>query len=95
MRGRNHLFVLKMGKYIQINLLFDSVRFQILFQLLLLLFMYFSCHFFRCSVRFTHANRHCPSHPTAVLKRSNDFVLRPIMSNESNEGGKIQAWLER
>ncbi|CAG7815758.1 unnamed protein product [Allacma fusca] len=55
----------------------------------------FVCSYSGCSVRFTHANRHCPAHPQAVLKRSNDVVLRAVGTNESNEGGRIQEWLEK
>ncbi|ODN00572.1 putative zinc finger protein [Orchesella cincta] len=49
----------------------------------------------RCTVRFTHANRHCPHHPDAMLKRSNDCVLRPVVTNDSVQGEQIKQWLER
>ncbi|CAL8084160.1 unnamed protein product [Orchesella dallaii] len=55
----------------------------------------FVCSHPGCTVRFTHANRHCPHHPDAMLKRSNDCVLRPVVANDSVQGEQIKQWLER
>ncbi|KAF4526916.1 hypothetical protein B566_EDAN008359 [Ephemera danica] len=46
-----------------------------------------------CESRFTHANRHCPEHPTASLRRSNDFVLRPVANTD--QPSEVRRWLER
>jgi len=45
-------------------------------------------------MRFTHANRHCPDHPLATLRRSDDFVLRPVASNPE-QSSDVLRWLER
>jgi len=50
--------------------------------------------FCRCNMRFTHANRHCPDHPLATLRRSDDFVLRPVASNPE-QSSDVLRWLER
>jgi hypothetical protein len=45
-------------------------------------------------MRFTHANRHCSDHPLATLRRSDDFVLRPVASNPE-QSSDVLRWLER
>ncbi|KAG8236836.1 hypothetical protein J437_LFUL017120 [Ladona fulva] len=47
-----------------------------------------------CMSRFTHANRHCPDHPHAPLRRSKDIVLQPVASN-SDQNNDVNRWLER
>ncbi|XP_071442659.1 zinc finger protein 367-like [Hetaerina americana] len=47
-----------------------------------------------CMSRFTHANRHCPDHPHAPLRRSKDVVLQPVASN-SDQNNDVNLWLER
>ncbi|XP_069693141.1 zinc finger protein 367-like [Periplaneta americana] len=54
----------------------------------------FVCSEQGCSMRFTHANRHCPDHPLATLRRSDDFVLRPVASNPE-QSSDVLRWLER
>lgn len=45
----------------------------------------------RCNSRFTHANRHCTSHPNATLIRCDDFAL--LDSSESNQSEEVKQWL--
>nr|CAD7448139.1 unnamed protein product [Timema bartmani] len=49
---------------------------------------------YRCEMRFTHANRHCPQHPFGGIHRSDDFVLRPVESNPE-QSSEVLRWLER
>lgn len=51
----------------------------------------FLCSENGCASRFTHANRHCPTHPTASLIRSDDFHL--IDPNESHHSEDVRQWL--
>ncbi|CAG0917464.1 unnamed protein product [Notodromas monacha] len=54
----------------------------------------FCCTVTGCDVRFTHANRHCPQHPQAGLKRSKDVVLQPTISSGQNRE-EVLVWLEK
>ena len=47
----------------------------------------------RCNSRFTHANRHCTSHPSASLVRSDDFAL--LDSPGSNQSEEVKQWILR
>lgn len=51
----------------------------------------FICAVPACEMRFTHANRHCPVHVNAVLKRDDKFVVK--MTPEQNE--EVLQWLEK
>lgn len=51
----------------------------------------FICAVPACEMRFTHANRHCPVHVNAVLKRDDKFVVK--MTPEQNE--EVLVWLEK
>lgn len=53
-----------------------------------------------CSTRFTHANRHCPMHPYAGLKRVHtELPLKEILNNENSEPNEYRAavlsWLDK
>lgn len=51
----------------------------------------FICAVPACEMRFTHANRHCPVHINAVLKRDDKFVVK--MTPEQNE--EVLLWLQK
>lgn len=60
----------------------------------------FICNAEGCSTRFTHANRHCPLHPYAGLKRVHtDLPLKEILNNENSEPNEYRAavlsWLDK
>ncbi|XP_063219941.1 zinc finger X-linked protein ZXDB-like [Bacillus rossius redtenbacheri] len=54
----------------------------------------FICSIDGCGMRFTHANRRCPDHPQSYLRRSDDFVLRPVTLNPE-QSKEVIRWLER
>jgi uncharacterized Zn-finger protein len=54
----------------------------------------FCCTAPGCFIRFTHANRHCPNHPHAALRRSKEIVLQPTLTGTENKE-EVMAWLER
>ncbi|XP_031568013.1 zinc finger protein 367-like [Actinia tenebrosa] len=60
----------------------------------------FLCSAEGCTTRFTHANRHCPLHPYASLKRVHtDLPLKEILNNENSEPNEYRAavlsWLDK
>ncbi|KAK3755283.1 hypothetical protein QZH41_004103 [Actinostola sp. cb2023] len=60
----------------------------------------FLCMAEDCSTRFTHANRHCPIHPYAGLKRIHtELPLKEILHNENSEPNEYRAavlsWLDK
>ncbi|EDO40591.1 predicted protein, partial [Nematostella vectensis] len=60
----------------------------------------FLCSADGCSTRFTHANRHCPLHPNASLKRVNaELPLKEMLNNENSEPNEyraaVLAWLDK
>lgn len=60
----------------------------------------FQCTVIDCTTRFTHANRHCPYHPLANLKRviHAEIPLKEVLQNENSEPNEYRAavlkWLE-
>ena len=60
----------------------------------------FKCTAEGCNTRFTHANRHCPYHPLASLKRlvHSDIPLKEVLQNENSEPNEYRAavlrWLD-
>ena len=60
----------------------------------------FICTAENCTTRFTHANRHCPLHPCASLKREHtDIPLKEVLLNENTEPNEykfaVLQWLEK
>ncbi len=48
---------------------------------------------FRCSNRYTHANRTCPLHPDHKVHRSNDLFLQPTIG-AGEDPAEVAKWLE-
>ena len=48
-----------------------------------------------CTVRFTHANRHCPDHPHAKLLRDDRGALEGLLVCTSRQDNAIAEWLDR
>ncbi|XP_020897495.1 zinc finger protein 367 [Exaiptasia diaphana] len=60
----------------------------------------FLCNADGCTTRFTHANRHCPMHPYAGLKRVHtELPLKEVLNNENSEPNEYRAavlsWLDK
>ena len=60
----------------------------------------FICSVDNCSTRFTHANRHCPMHPCASLKREyTEIPLKQVLLNENTEPNEyklaVLQWLDK
>ncbi|XP_014662394.1 PREDICTED: uncharacterized protein LOC106805350 [Priapulus caudatus] len=57
----------------------------------------FVCTISGCEIRFAHANRHCPKHPAASLKRDTAVALplQPVVGNEEQDDDAISQWLTR
>lgn len=54
----------------------------------------FVCSAKDCRTRFTHANRHCPDHPTSNLVRDEDNMPIPALE-EVGLSPSVSAWLRR
>lgn len=53
----------------------------------------FICSVLGCNSRFTHANRHCPDHPFASLRRCHELALQPLL-NQAENSPDVLRWLE-
>lgn len=54
----------------------------------------FICTAESCGRRFTHANRHCPEHPDAQLKRFTITSPSGEKLNDDDHSSAIQNWLK-
>lgn len=54
----------------------------------------FVCSIADCGTRFTHANRHCPDHPTHALLRDEANMPMPALDIEASSPEAL-AWLQR
>ena len=53
-------------------------------------------HYFpACTVRFTHANRHCPDHPHAKLLRDDQGALEGLLVGTPRHDSAIAEWLDK
>ena len=48
-----------------------------------------------CSVRFTHANRHCPDHPHSKLLRDDQGALEGLLAGTPRQDSAIVQWLDK
>lgn len=55
----------------------------------------FSCTEAGCPHRFTHANRHCPDHPYALLKRDETPSLELDAADAENMSEAVLVWLQK
>ncbi|CAN8004009.1 unnamed protein product [Ixodes hexagonus] len=55
----------------------------------------FSCTEEGCPHRFTHANRHCPDHPYALLQRDNGSTLQLEGADSENRSEAVLRWLKK
>lgn len=55
----------------------------------------FKCSESVCHNRFTHANRHCPKHPSSPLLRDEKYGSNNSASNNENQSVAVTQWLEK